>query len=155
MSLEMHSKNNKNNLLGAFLAAGLAVIMGASPTSATPDWQAVIQPGSAVQALGVAPVADAPRAGRKVASAFIGARQSPWTVFTSKMRQTGRDLNQASRRGVSMAFAGGRQESRLDVLRSVPAASAGAAGPACAGTLVPLTGQVATVSEGRCEGVSD
>ncbi len=86
MSSEKHSKYNENKMLAAFLAAGLAVFLSAGTTGATQDWQAGIQLGSADQASIAAPEAVAPKAGRKVARAFMGGRQSTWTGLLSKLR---------------------------------------------------------------------
>lgn len=155
MDLKKHSKMFKNNSLTAFLAAGLAVFLGAGPTGATQDWQAGPQLGPAGQASAAAPLAVAPKAGGKVARAFMGGRQSTWTALLSKLRPAARDLNQSSRRGVSRAFGGGSQNNWLDAFRSEPSDSAKAAGTACSGVFVALTGRVGDAGEDRCDRVSN
>jgi len=149
MNIEKHSNIFKNNIIGAFLAAGMAIFLGAGPTGASQEWQLGIRFGPAGNDWAPVSESAAPKAGAKVARAFMGGRQSTWTDLMSKLRRAGRDLNQVSGQGVSSAFGGGGQTSWLDALRSGPADSARGTS-ACGSVAGALTGQVGTIAEGRC-----
>ncbi|MGI9329221.1 MAG: hypothetical protein ACR2QB_00770 [Gammaproteobacteria bacterium] len=131
MSVKNNSNIIKNRALGAFLAAGLAVVLGTTPSRATQDWQAGIQlrPGSAA-------VAAAPKAGGKVATALLGGRQSTLSGWLSNLREAGQDLNMAARQGIS---------------RTRPTESAQAASTACNRIIGAFTGRVGAVGEIRCD----